>query len=321
MPIKGLSEARRMPRLGKIHLGIKKDKKKDGTACSPYPAEVDYFVCPPEVQAVFGDEPKSLKIMIPVEETERFFPQFYKRYTVNLLQCKGDGELAQCWAEDGGLKEIPCPCDYLKTGECKQIGILCFFLPDVQGFGIYQITTSSKNSIIDLNSGFDMVRKICGRVRMIPLLLKREPMEIQRVEGGQPKKSIHHTLKIGIDSNVSLGDLQRLAQRTPETILLPPPDESKDDLFYPANGFKNEEKDEKAEFEKAEFARLGGELEALLKKYQAIGGKIGPKQQSWVAALKTVDDMNQAIEFFAKKKEALESKAPAKKPEDQDNPF
>jgi len=243
MPIKSLSEARRMPRLGKIHLGVKKDKKKDGTPCTPYPTEVDYFVCPPEVQAVFGEKPTWLKIMIPVEETERFFPQYYKRYTTSLLQCKGDGEKAFCWAEKGGLKEIPCPCDFLKSGECKQIGIFCFLMPDVQGFGVYQITTSSKNSIIDLNSGLDMIRSLCGgRVRMIPLILKREKMEMQRIEDGKPKKSTHYTMKIDLDEKMTLRQLQQSAQVKPEMVLLPPPDESKDDLFYPPNGFKPEEK-------------------------------------------------------------------------------
>jgi len=241
MPIKNLSDARRMPRLGKIHLGVKKDKKKDGTPCAPYPTEVDYFVCPPEVQAVFGEKPTWLKIMIPVEETERFFPQYYKRYTTSLLQCKGDGEKAFCWADTGGLKEIPCPCDYLKSGECKQIGIFCFLMPDVQGFGIYQITTSSKNSIIDLNSSLDMIRAIAGRVRMIPLILKREKMEMQRIEDGKPKKSTHYTMKIDLDEKMTLRQLQQAAQVKPEVVLLPPPDETKDDLLYPANGFKPEE--------------------------------------------------------------------------------
>jgi len=242
MPIKNLSDARRMPRLGKIHLGVKKDKKKDGTPCAPYPTEVDYFVCPPEVQKVAGDKPTTLKIMIPVEETERFFPQYYKRYTTSLLQCKGDGEKAFCWADEGGLKEIPCPCDFLKSGECKQIGIFCFLMPDVQGFGIYQITTSSKNSIIDLNSGLDMIRAIAGRVRMIPLILKREKMETQRIEaeGGKPKKSTHYTMKIDLDEKMTLRQLQQSAQVKPEVVLLPPPDETKDELLYPENGFKPE---------------------------------------------------------------------------------
>jgi hypothetical protein len=324
MPIKNLSDARRMPRLGKIHLGIKKDKKKDGTPCAPYPTEVEYFVCPPEVQAVFGEKPTTLKIMVPVEETERFFPQYYKRYTISLLQCKGDGEKAFCWAEEGGLKEIPCPCDYLKSGECKQIGIFCFLIPDVQGFGIYQITTSSKNSIIDLNSSLDMICAIAGRIRMIPLILRREKMEMQRIEDGKPKKSSHYTLRIDLDEKMTLRQLQQAGQTKPETILLPPPDEDKDDLFYPPNGFKPTDEEEKVEeqkeklkdaakakeddekrraaekeaFEKAELVKAGHDLEALLRDYQELGGKVGNKQAERIGELKATVEIKKAIEFF-----------------------
>ena len=52
MPIKGLTTDRQemLPRIGKIRLGIKK-KHSNGRE---YPAATDYFVCPPEVQAVYG---------------------------------------------------------------------------------------------------------------------------------------------------------------------------------------------------------------------------------------------------------------------------
>ena len=56
MPIKGLTTDRQemLPRIGKIRLGIKK-KHSNGRE---YPAATDYFVCPPEVQAIYGPEPK-----------------------------------------------------------------------------------------------------------------------------------------------------------------------------------------------------------------------------------------------------------------------
>jgi hypothetical protein len=305
--IKGLSDARRMPRLGKIHLGVKKDKKKDGTPCAPYPTEVDYFVCPPEVQTVAGNKPTALRIMIPVEETERFFPQFYKRYTTSLLICKGDGEIAHCWAEEGGLKEIPCPCDYLTSGECKRVAIFCFLMPDVQGFGIYQITTSSKNSIIDLNSGLDMIRQIAGRVRMIPLVLKREKMEMQRIEDGKPKKSTHYTMKIDLDEKMTLRQLQQSGQIKPEVVLLPPPDESKDDLLYPANGFKPEgevidaepeEDGDGVSEETKRIAELKDELVGIIAQCEEAGLKMTKQAWDQVKALKEEAEYKRAIETF-----------------------
>jgi hypothetical protein len=53
MPIKGIPEIVRLPRLGKIRLGIK--KKTD--AGVSYPSPTDYFVCPDELKKVFGEKP------------------------------------------------------------------------------------------------------------------------------------------------------------------------------------------------------------------------------------------------------------------------
>ena len=53
MPIKGIPEIVRLPRLGKIRLGIK--KKID--AGVSYPSPTDYFVYPNELKKVFGEKP------------------------------------------------------------------------------------------------------------------------------------------------------------------------------------------------------------------------------------------------------------------------
>ncbi len=202
--IKGLSERRRLPRLGKIRLGI----KKTGSGGSTYPTEVDYFVCPPEIQRVYGAEPKSLKIMIPLEDIGQVFPQAYKWYGVGSgLKCKGDGQVAlRRWtdvepglqAKIGGaheandLVEIPCPCPRLKSGECAPKGHFMVLLPEVSLSGIYQIDTGSANNLIEINSAIDFLRSLLGRIAMIPLTLRREPVEITY----QGKRRVHYLLKL-----------------------------------------------------------------------------------------------------------------------------
>ena len=71
MSIKGLSETRRLPRLGKIRLG----EKVEGKGGKEYPKATDHFVVPEEVAAVYGNEPKRLNIMFPLNE---FPSQFLK---------------------------------------------------------------------------------------------------------------------------------------------------------------------------------------------------------------------------------------------------
>ena len=239
MPIKNLSDVRRYPRLGKIRLGVKKTSKEG----KEYPCEVDYFVCPDKLKVIFGDKPKELPIMFPIDNDEIFFQQWLKSYGAIALKCKGDGEFAGAWDNDtGGIKTIPCPCEKRNAGECKQLATLLFMIPKVGEVGVWQIDTSSKNSIIDINSSIDLIRRIAGRVNMIPLILKREPRTSTRIEDNKQKKSTHYTLTLNVDPNITVGHLQELAQGKPEMALLPPPDETKDDLLYPANGFKPEEK-------------------------------------------------------------------------------
>ena len=74
-PIEGLSETRRITRLGKIHLGIKRISEKTG---KEYPSATDYFVCPPEITEVYGEKPVKLDIMFPLEDEEVIAHQYLK---------------------------------------------------------------------------------------------------------------------------------------------------------------------------------------------------------------------------------------------------
>lgn len=200
--IKGLSSIRRLPRIGKIRLGIKKISKKTS---KEYPVETDYFVCPAEIQRIYGDEPKELNIMFPLNDPEALFPQAYKWYGSSAgLKCKGDGITAlRLNEETGEMEERECPCDLLEEGKCKQRASLVFIIPDVKIGGVYQIDLSSYHSIVDINSGLDYALDLLnGRIAMIPFKLKRVPTETHN-EG---KKQVHYTLKLelGIDLKEAL---------------------------------------------------------------------------------------------------------------------
>ncbi|MFC2010564.1 hypothetical protein ACFLUL_03170, partial [Chloroflexota bacterium] len=91
MPIKGVSEVTRLPRLGKIRLGIK-EAGADGIL---YPTPTDYFVCPDEVKKVFDEKPKELRIMFPTDDETQWASQYLRCYSENRsLICRGDGETA-----------------------------------------------------------------------------------------------------------------------------------------------------------------------------------------------------------------------------------
>lgn len=213
--IKGLSDIRRLRRVGKIHLGVKA-KAQSGNL---YPKAVDYFVVKadestPETavaafKAIYGDNPKELEIMFPVDAVNIFWDCWYKSYvrtqtTGGKLICKGDGVTAnRLNMQNGELEEIPCPgpeeCEYAqpesenKPLKCKRVGTLQFLIPKVEILGVWQIDTGSFNGIVSLNSDIDMIRSVTGgRLAMIPLVLKVVPKKCM-VEG---KQSIIHHLTV-----------------------------------------------------------------------------------------------------------------------------
>ncbi len=81
-PIKGLTTSRRIPRLGKIRLGIKAPNKSGE---GEHPVAVDYFVCTPALLEAMGlptdAKPKELDIMFPIEDSEIFAQQWYRQYS------------------------------------------------------------------------------------------------------------------------------------------------------------------------------------------------------------------------------------------------
>lgn len=263
MPIKGVTENLRLPRLGKIHLGVK-DTNGRGVE---YPKAVDYFVCPPEVQAVYGEKPRALKILFPVEDEMVFASHFFRSYSGSYgLVCKGDGESADRTVDLDATKampenhgDLPVPehrdpdhtimasarthhaargtiacwgqdCPAFQDKACKPVMMLQFMLPMVPGLGVWQIDTSSWNGIRNVLSGIKMIRAMVGKIAMVPLLLTIEPMEVS--PEGEKKKMVY-VLNIKFDGTL-MGLIQQAALTPTETVqrLLPTPDdEIPEDLF------------------------------------------------------------------------------------------
>jgi hypothetical protein len=236
MPIKDLSESVRLPRLGKIHLGTKHPEKG-------YPMKADHFIFPEEhsdykrLVELYGDNPKELPILIPVEDEETWASQYYKSYNLTYgLVCKGDGELAMRMvdintgelpdAKKAGtvsLQEIPClgrDCPEYKSKKCHEVMNFRFILPEVPGLGIWQIDTGSKNSILNINSCAKIIKRAFGRISMIPLKLTFEPIQVNNPESG--KKQTVYTLNLR--TNVTMAQLADAAREQSQTFKLEMPD-------------------------------------------------------------------------------------------------
>ena len=267
MPIKGVSERRRLPRLGKIRLGVKVEP--EGRAS--YPRPVDHFVCPPEVQQALGQEkPKDLTIVFPHDDPEQWSSHFYRAYSsYQGLVCKGDGETAvrtvdmeRAVDSDGALpderhpkhwpiarrdttktayQEIECPgarsenpCPQFQAKQCRPVMNLQFMLPQVPGIGVWQLDTSSWNSIRNVLDGIELIKSITGgTIGMIPLRLSVVPLVVQPREGDtpQPKKTVwvlRLTSPEYLGRFLQLGELPR-----GQALILPAPDDEPADDLYP----------------------------------------------------------------------------------------
>ena len=251
-PIKGLTENRRLIRLGKLHLGIKVEKLDPKTGepvyntrgeIITYPKATTYFVCPPEVQAVYGEKPDRLDVIIPVEDDEMWCHQYYRQYSrTRGLICKGTGETCNrkidqqtgaianrdtkeiVWKEGLPCEGRECP-DY-QAKKCQETMNLQFLLPRVPGLGVWQIDTGSVNSIRNINDNAAMLRALCDRVSWIPLTLTLEPKEVTNPDDG--KKKIVRCLNLRHDKG--LLEILEARDKPRTTLLIPMPAEDQQPL-------------------------------------------------------------------------------------------
>lgn len=242
MPIEGVSNIVRMPRLGKIRLGIKVEPEEGK---HPYPKATDHFVVPPEVADVFGKKPTEFEIMFPTENPEQFAQQWLRAYSMTQgLVCVGDGVTARRkidkatggmagrdtkdWDWKGGLTCDPQECPEYLSKRCRRVMNLQVLIPSVAGLGVWQIDTSSFYSIVNINSMIQMLKAILGRCSMIPLTLVLGPIEV--TPPGLSKKTVR---VMHIKKDIKLADLARLAQLPVAQVLVPEPEveEAPGDLY------------------------------------------------------------------------------------------
>lgn len=249
MGIPGYTDVVRLPRLGIIRLG----EKAVSQSGKEYPRALDHFNLKdaPAVAKVYGDAPKELDVMLPVEDVGKFFDQALRSYgkssglfcmsrdaqtatRVRLGVSDGKGKLPAGQAFDpqgeaylkstgedvdvGDMYEIPCgfhDCPFYEKKHCKVTARLLILLPKVEGFGCWQVTTSSWHGMVAIQSYIAAIRGAVGRVSMIPLKLRLNPQEVQ-AEG---KKKTVYTMSVVYEG--TLPSLLNYANKLPR---LPAPE-------------------------------------------------------------------------------------------------
>lgn len=261
--IPGITDRNRLPRIGKIRLGEKRESKGG----KEYPAALDHFsfVDCPEVEAIYGKECKGLyPVIFPSDDEEITFPTARKAYGTSGLICacrdgvtatrvctgKQDEQLDAYCAEhqiqkpqEGEMVEMPCPgqdCPWSQHDLCKPIGRLMFMLEDVPKFGFYEICTTSFNSMQNVLGVLRSMKAIVGRVAGMRFALKLVPQQVQ--PKGEKAKTVH---VLALEVRESLKGLvaakHRLDASGDSTHLLDSVDDTPDDLM-PQGGARLEDK-------------------------------------------------------------------------------
>ena len=244
-PIKGMSDRRRLPRVGKLHLGVMAAGQK-----GQYPKAVDYFVVhadktTPDSAAdafreVYGEKPQELDVIFPTDDIEHWADPWYRSYSKSWgLVCKGDGETALAkwdsslnkpttldlpgsWAEastkEFQMQKIPClaeecPMQKTKPPRCKAVMNLQFLLPNVRGIGVWQIDTGSWNSIRNIQSCIELIKGMTGgRVRGLWLKLRLTPKEVTPPDTKTKTVWVLDLLSPGITAEELLAEEAKLQQ-------------------------------------------------------------------------------------------------------------
>ncbi len=243
MPIKDLSDAIRLPRLGKIHLGKKHPEKG-------YPMKTDYFVfdkdhsLTEQAHKIFGNEPKTLRIYIPSEDEEVWCSQYYQSYDqTHGLVCRGDGEKALMMVDTKtgemanpksaqvALRECACQgktCPNYIAKKCHERMSLRFLIPELPGLGVWQIDTGSINSILNINSSASLIRSAFKRISLIPLELTLEPAQVNNPESGK-KQTVY---VLNLRTSVTIVQLaERAREDTQKRLVAPLEDYDPADLW------------------------------------------------------------------------------------------
>jgi len=246
----------RLVRLGKIRLG---EKAISASSNREYPKDLGHFVVPPEVEAVTGPNPTSLKIMLPSSDWEQTCPTRLEKWVKwgeeRRLMCKGDGATAICRDENMNWQDEDQPCPYkacpeFMAGNCTEIGRLNVILPDVNLLGVYTIDTGSFYGLNQVHDAFAsavmLLENLIGNPDLITraeCTLSREmtTLEYQDAKSGQRKQVTKAILRLTIPP-ISMPAVKALQAASPLRELpageapalppapvppeMPPPDES-----------------------------------------------------------------------------------------------
>lgn len=227
-----LPEEGRIPRVGKIRLGVKKIAQSG----KEYPSATDYFVVNEDgatsrpaaegFHAVYGDEPREIEIVLPAPRVDDVLEGAYRSYgTGGLLKrkCAGPGSECVTRGPDGEWIASPCMCEKEgldpddKSKHCQRRWTFTIMLMDVPGVGVWQVETGSPMAAEGLAQSLRLIEQFRGHLQGAKATLRVVP----RTVAPQGKPKTVHIIELGA---TDLTPAQALAQaaESAQRVSLPP---------------------------------------------------------------------------------------------------
>lgn len=164
------------------------------------PARLDYFRFLPEDEnllarfaALYGARPRRLRVCFLHDDLEQVFPQYLRCYAGEHLLCKGDGDYARRTLPKLEAEDVRCPgpwdCDFsMRRGRdgkpaCKAVGSLFVALPDMGTLTAFQLDTASTESIVRINTGLELLRRVAGTLALVRVDLVLMPAQTRTAAG------------------------------------------------------------------------------------------------------------------------------------------
>lgn len=242
------------PRIGKIRLGTAEATGRTTSygAAITRPRAADHFVVAVDeseitlaetVEAfrkVYGDEPRRIRAMLIGDTPEANLEGAWRLYGASKLKRRCDGVTCDERTATGGWESKPCAC--LAAGvepdgkrECVLTYTLSILLPDVAGFGVWQLDTGSVISVRRLTGFMRTAERIRGSLAGYEFDLLLVGVSVTPEGDGKAK-----TVYVLEPRDFDLTPRAALAA-TPEVRGALPPaplaDDARDDLLDPPDGY------------------------------------------------------------------------------------
>ena len=175
-----LPDTDRLPRVGKIRLGeaIPTGKTDRYGEAVTRPTALEHFRVVADESGItsaeaaesflarYGEAPTVIRAQLAGATPEDVMEGAYRLYGTGKLKRKCDGQECDERTKTGGWQTLPCVCAGLaedSKDRCKLSFTINLFLPDVRGFGVWQVETGSEISVRRMTAWLRLMHDVRSR--------------------------------------------------------------------------------------------------------------------------------------------------------------